>query len=389
MPAKGDGITKRKDGRYMARYTVHTPDGPKRRVIYGRRYKDVENKLAEARGDAARGITYDAGKQTVEEYLARWLADSVRDTVRLRTYERYESIVRVHLVPAIGSDKLKTLTPAHVRGLYRSKLDSGLAPRTVLHIHRTLSKALKQAHDDGLIPRNVAGPVKPPRPRTEEIRPLDREQVRALFEAAKGDRLEALYVAAVTAGLRRGELQGLRWEDVDLDAGTLQVRRTLSEPKGGYIFEAPKSGKGRNIRLTQVAVAALREHRRRQLEERMERGSLAGKWARVRLPYRYAPAGWEPPPFLQGYATTRRSAQDTLPRSPAHLRHAAATAGDQPQVRPGVAGPRRHCAYPQRLLARAPRHGKRRRRGHGRCPRIARVVSGWCQKGSDFAPGPF
>jgi integrase len=194
--------------------------------------------------------------------------------VRQRTYERYESIVRVHLVPAIGSDKLKTLTPAHVRGLYRSKLDSGLAPRTVLHVHRTLSKALKQAHDDGLIPRNVAGPVKPPRPRTEEIRPLDREQVRALFEAAKGDRLEALYVAAVTAGLRRGELLGLGWEDVDLDAGTLQVLRTLPEPKGGYIFEAPKSGEGRNIRLTQMAVAALREHRRRRLEERMERGSL-------------------------------------------------------------------------------------------------------------------
>ena len=79
---------------------------------------------------------------------------------------------------------------------------------------------------------------------------------------------------AVTAGLRRGELQGLRWDDLDLEAGTLQVRRTLSEPKGGYIFEAPKSGKGRNIRLTNRATAALREHRKRQLEERMERGAL-------------------------------------------------------------------------------------------------------------------
>ncbi len=89
-------------------------------------------------------------------------------------------------------------------------MDSGLAPRTVLHIHRTLSKALKQATDDGLIPRNGAGMVKPPRPKTEEIRPLDREQVLALFEATKGNRLEALYVVAITAELRRGELQGLR-----------------------------------------------------------------------------------------------------------------------------------------------------------------------------------
>ncbi len=91
--------------------------------------------------------------------------------MRQRTYERYESIVRVHLAPAIGKVKLKALTPDHVRGLYREKLDGGLSPRTVLHIHRALSKALKQATDDGLIPRNAAAPVKPPRPRRGEIRP--------------------------------------------------------------------------------------------------------------------------------------------------------------------------------------------------------------------------
>jgi integrase len=269
------GITRHKKcGLYMARYTVQTAAGPKRKSLYGKTRSEVATKLSKALADRESGLTYDAGRQTVGEYLARWLSNSVRDTVRQRTYERYESIVRVHLAPAIGKVKLKTLTPDHVRGLYREKLDGGLAPRTVLHIHRTLSKALKQATDDGLIPRNAAAPVKPPRPRKEEIRPLNREQVRALFEAAREDRLEALYVLAVTAGLRRGELQGLKWEDLDLEAGTLQVRRTLSEPKGGYIFEAPKSGKGRSIRLTQRATAALREHRKRQLEERMRLGTL-------------------------------------------------------------------------------------------------------------------
>jgi integrase len=267
-------IYRRNDGYWVGQYGVQTVEGTKTRYIYGKRREDVREKLTKAIADRDGGLVYDAGNITVGEYLDRWLNDSVRDTVRQRTWERYEQFVRVHLTPALGKIKLAKLIPAHVRGLYRDKLNSGLAPRTVLHIHRAFSKALKQAAADGLIPRNPAAPVKPPQPRGEEIRPLNREQVRVLFEAASGDRLEALYIVAVTAGLRRGELQGLKWEDLDLEAGMLQVRRTCSEPKGGHIFEAPKSGKGRNIRLTQSAVAALRIHRRRQLEERMYKADL-------------------------------------------------------------------------------------------------------------------
>lgn len=144
MPAKGDGITRRQEGRYMARYTAHTPDGPKRKTIYGKKYGEVEKKLNEARANADQGLVFDTGKLTVGEYLEKWLADSARDTERQRIYERYESLVRVHVVPTLGRVKLKSLTPAHVRGLYREKLDSGLAPRSVLHLHRTLSKALSR-----------------------------------------------------------------------------------------------------------------------------------------------------------------------------------------------------------------------------------------------------
>lgn len=114
-----------------------------------------------------------------------------------------------HIIPALGRLKLKNLTPAHVRGLYRSKLDEGLASRTVQYIHRTLSKALKQAVDDGLIPRNAAASVKPPQARRDEIRPLDQGQARPFLATVSGDRLEALYVVAITAGLRQGELLGL------------------------------------------------------------------------------------------------------------------------------------------------------------------------------------
>src|ERR671912_1482471 len=187
MGKRGNGegsIGRRKSGSWGARYPVYTSEGRKRRTIYGKTRQEVAAKLSKALADREGGLTFDAGSLTVGEYLARWLSHSVRDTVSQKTYERYESIVRVHLSPALGRIKLKALTPDHVRHLYREKLDSGLAPRTVLHIHRTLSKALKQATDDGLIPRNVAASVKPPRPQGEEIRPLDHEQVRALFQAA-------------------------------------------------------------------------------------------------------------------------------------------------------------------------------------------------------------
>ena len=117
--------------------------------------------------------------------------------------------------------------------------------------------------------------MKVPKTKKEEIRPLDREQVRAFFDAVSGERLEPLYVLAVTAGLRKGELLGLKWDDLDVEAGTLQVRRSLSEARSGRIFEAPKGGKGRSIRLTRRAVSALRIHHKHQLEERMK---YAGLW---------------------------------------------------------------------------------------------------------------
>lgn len=107
-------------------------------------------------------------------------------------------------------------------------------------VHTTLHKALKQAVGDGLIPRNVTEAVKAPRPVKKEIRPLNPAQARGLLEAARGERLEALYALAVTTGMRQGEILGLKWEDLDLEAGTLQVRRTLSTAMGGGARFGPR-----------------------------------------------------------------------------------------------------------------------------------------------------
>src|SRR5215212_2298203 len=261
---------KNKSGKVIGyRGSYFDPTG-KRRYVSAKRKGDAEKALRQAMADADRGLVFDADNLKVGEYLDRWLADSVSDTVKATTFERYEQITRIHLKPALGRVKLKALTPAHVRGLYREKLEAGSSARTVRYIHTTLHKALKQAVMDGLIPRNVTEAVKPPRPSREEMHPLTPEQAKHLLEVAHdtGDRLEALYVLAIHTGLRQGELLGLKWDDVDLDEGSLQVRRTLSITKNGAVFTSPKtSGSRRSVKLTQRAIEALRSHLERQLEE--------------------------------------------------------------------------------------------------------------------------
>lgn len=273
--ANGEGaITRYKDGRWCGRYTVHTADGPKRKAVYGKTKAEVRAKLTKALAERDSGLVFEAENPVVKSYLERWLEDSVKDSVKQSTYESYEYMVRRHLVPAFGSKRLRNLSPAQVQNLYRQKLDSGLSRRTVQLIHTTLHKALKQAMKWGLVPRNVAEAVDAPRPQKKEIHPLAPEQVKRFLEAAQGDRLEALYGLAVTSGLREGELLGLRWQDVDLERRAVRVRQQLTRTKTGLSFTTPKNGKGRNVAIMDLTVAALKAHRKRQADERSKMGDL-------------------------------------------------------------------------------------------------------------------
>ncbi len=167
----GEGtIHRRKNGGWCAQYTVYTAKGRKRKTLYGKTRAEVAAKLAKAVSDREGGLVFSADGVKLEEYLRRWLEDSVKDTVRNTTYERYEQIARRHIIPMLGDLKLKTVAPTHVRALYKEKLQS-LSPRTVQYIHITLHKALKQAVTDGLIPRNATEAVKPPQVRREETQP--------------------------------------------------------------------------------------------------------------------------------------------------------------------------------------------------------------------------
>ena len=215
------------------------------------------------------GIAPDAGRTTVGEYLGLWLEDSVKTSVKPVTYEGYRQLVRKHLVPSLGRNKLGDLTPEKVRRLRGAKLAEGLSTRTVQYLLVVLRKALQQAVEDGLIPRNAAQGVRVSQTK-EEIRPLSPEQAKILLAAAAGTRLEALYVLAVHTGLRQGELFGLRWEDIDFGAETLSVKRILSGAEGGRpVFGTPKTAKSRrSVKLTAPAVEALLRHREAQDRER-------------------------------------------------------------------------------------------------------------------------
>ncbi len=272
-------ITERRDGRYEARLSL--PNG-KRKCFYGRTRKEVAQKLTAALRDQQQGLPIVNERETVAAYLTRWLTDVAQPKLRPMTYRRYQELVKLHAIPVIGKRRLAQLSPQDVQALLTQKMAEGLAPATVLQLRAVLRKALGQALRWGLVGRNVAALVDPPRMQRAEIQPFTPEQARTFLPAVQGDRLEALYTVAVALGLRQGEALGLHWQDVDLEAGTLRVRVALQIIDKQPRFVEPKTVKSRRtIDLPPVTVAALRRHKARQLEERLRAGTAWQDWGLV------------------------------------------------------------------------------------------------------------
>lgn len=278
--ANGEGsISERKNGGWMGQYYVELPAGRKRRTLYAKTQREVRTKLTEALAQRDKGIVLDDKNLTVGEYLDSWLSDAVRGTIRESTYSRNKYLIESHIKPSLGGKKLKNLNALHIQSFYRDRLDYGLDPATVQKAHHVLRKALTQAVRWDLIVRNPSDHVKAPTPSSKEMHPLSAEQSRQLLQTASGERFESLYVLAIHVGMRQGELLGLKWEDVDLDTAnpTVRVRRTTTRVgKGGSyaLGEVKTKSSRRTIRLTHGAVNALRSHRVRQAQEKLQAGSL-------------------------------------------------------------------------------------------------------------------
>lgn len=234
--------------------------------------KDAEKRLAELLHQLDTGSFMKPGKTTVADFLQRWLQDYCKPNLSPRGYERYESVSRVHLIPALGHVPLTALKPEHLQRLYTAKLNSGLAARTVRYQHVILHKALETAMKWGLVARNVADGVDVPRARRTEIQTWDEGEVACFLEAAKGSPYYALFYTNLFTGMRRSELLALRWQDIDSLYGQVSVSRGLHHlVDGSYVFTQPKSVKSRRtISLTPSTSLLLQEHKaKREFAHRM------------------------------------------------------------------------------------------------------------------------
>jgi len=273
---RGTGtMRQRADGRWEGRYWQLGPHGEWRRSsVQGRNKADVERQLRAAIvGRDAGAVTAPTGKLTTGEYLRDFLV-AVEPTVRGRTFDSYSGIVRTHLLPRLARVPLAKLGPLDVQRLDSELLAAGASPKTVRNVHSLLFSALDRAMRFRLIASNPAALVQPPRLAHREMTALTLAEARTVLEAAESDDLAALWRLAIAAGLRQGELCGLRWPDIDLDAGAVSVaaaleQRTGRKPVGA---ETKTTRSRRTVPLDAATVDALRQHRAGAITAALEVG---------------------------------------------------------------------------------------------------------------------
>lgn len=313
--------------------------------------REAEAGMAQWLVEIERGTAVNTSKMTVGEYLQDWLTTSARHRVRPTTFESYQKLVRSYILPVLGAVPLQKLTPTQVQAFYAAQLTEGrdgnkakgLSPRTVRYLHAILHRALKEAVNLGLVARNVTEAVAPPKDRRRAVASWDVADVQRFLDVAAGDhRYGPVWLTALHTGMRRGELLGLRWQDVDLDANVLHVRQALSVvasddgPK--LTFGEPKTHSGRRtIALDATCIAVLREHRAHQIERRL---ALGPHWREGDLVFTNEFGGPVDPMNLY-HRFVALAAKAGVPRIPLHgLRHTHATLLMKHGVNPKVVAER-------------------------------------------------
>jgi integrase len=315
------GAYRRADGRWEAKVFVNTPDGRRKRIsIYGNTQRAVLDELTKILEQQRRGIPTATTTLTTADYLTYWLKHIAEPRIRRTTYATYEGDVRLHIIPGIGARKLKSLEPAHIRAWLarlqttcqccgqgkdsaRAKksqarccaldppqcCDDVLSASSIRHVLRVLRAALQAAVDEELLSRNVARLVHLRANDIRTARAFTRAEALRFLKTAEEHRLYALWAVALSMGLRRGEALGLRWEEVDLEAGRITINRALHRVDGKLKLENVKTqGSAGVLPLPRALVAILLDHQRRQLKERR---SASSSWRETGLVFTTASGG--------------------------------------------------------------------------------------------------
>lgn len=286
-------ISKRKDGKWCAVVTVGFDEEgkQKRKFFYGKTRQEVADKMNDVIHNINRGTYIEPSKTKLSDWLNTWLNEYKKSNIRPSTYDSYEYLIRLHIAPTIGHIVLKDLKPEHLQRLYNDKGSSGkadgtggLSAKTINRIHVVLHASLDQAVKNGLVIRNVSEATTLPKQKKKEIRILSVDEQINFLAAITGERLKGAFILALGSGIREGELLALRWKNVNLKAGIIRITESLkrvrnydadSEVKTKLIFQEPKTEAGkRTIPLPDNVLTELKEHRKRQYEEKLRAGAL-------------------------------------------------------------------------------------------------------------------
>ncbi|MGO9082617.1 MAG: tyrosine-type recombinase/integrase [Streptosporangiaceae bacterium] len=314
----------RKDGRYVGAFYAPTTAGTRKRVyVYGRTREEAHQRLIEEQSKVIAGIPVPDKSWTLGPYLSYWLENVVRPTRRPATYALYEMTVRLHLSPALGGYPLKRLSVPIVQGFLNDRLRAGRSVRSVQIMRQVLSAALSRAVREELVVRNVARYVELPGWEPEEVVPWTSAEALAFLAAARSDPLYPAFCLLLVYGMRRGEVLGLRWQDIDLDGAVIHIRQQVHR-SGGELHIGPvkTQASSRDLPLIGLARAALTA---RQEAQDSDRARLGAAWADTGLVFTTRTGRpVEPRNLVRSFA--RICAHGQLRRIRVHaLRHTAAS----------------------------------------------------------------
>lgn len=279
-------IYQRKDGRWAAQILVgHSTEGkPIRKTLYGKSRKEVAERLTVALKQVQDGTITKTNKVTLGQWLDKWL-DLYQEHLSVNFKFRRKELIELHIKPALGKKLLTKLKPSDIVSFYKQLSSSGrkdgnggLASGTIKQIHNILRPALQRAVEDSLISTNIMTFVQPPRViKTRESRPLTQQEAKDYLKTLSGSRLNAAFILELTTGLRRGELLGLQWKDLDFKTNVINIKRQvcrIQHPEGSKLEYAKLKTKSseRQIKLPDITVNALKLHKKQQAQEKLLAG---------------------------------------------------------------------------------------------------------------------